>query len=44
MGSNLVNKYYLISIFDLSGIGAGTDFGLVAPPREYSIQLEHKFQ
>ena len=44
MGSNLLNKYYLISIFDLSGIGAGTDFGLVAPPREYSIQLEHKFQ
>jgi iron complex outermembrane recepter protein len=44
MGSNLLNRFYLISNFDLSGIGAGTNFGLVAPPREYSIQVEHKFQ
>jgi outer membrane receptor protein involved in Fe transport len=44
MGSNLLNKLYLISVFDLTGIGGGSDLGLVAPPREYSIQIEHKFQ
>jgi len=44
LGTNLLNRYYLVSVFDLSGIGAGTSLGLVAPPREYSIQLEHKFE
>jgi iron complex outermembrane receptor protein len=44
LGSNLLNKYYLISTFDLSSIGGGTAFGLVAPPLEYSIQGEHKFR
>jgi iron complex outermembrane receptor protein len=42
-GSNLLNKLYYVSVFDLTSVGAGADFALVAPPREWSIQLEHKF-
>jgi iron complex outermembrane receptor protein len=42
-GSNLLNKIYYISVFDLTSVGAGADFALVAPPREWSIQVEHKF-
>jgi iron complex outermembrane receptor protein len=42
-GSNLANKVYYLSVFDLRSVGAGADFGLIAPPREYSVQLAHKF-
>ena len=42
-GSNLTNKLYYNSVFDLRPVGAGADFALIAPPREYSIQVEHKF-
>ncbi len=42
-GSNLLDKLYYYSVFDLRSEGAGADFGLVAPPREWSVQLDHKF-
>ena len=42
-GSNLLDKLYYISVFDLTSVGAGADFALVAPPREWGIQVEHKF-
>ena len=42
-GSNLANKLYYNSVFDLRSVGAGADFALIAPPREYSIQVEHRF-
>jgi iron complex outermembrane recepter protein len=42
-GSNLLGKIYYTSVFDLRSVGAGADFALIAPPREYSIQVDHKF-
>jgi len=43
IGSNIFNKYYYTSVFDLTSLGGGSNYGLVAPPREYSVQLEKKF-
>ncbi len=42
-GSNLLDKVYYTSVFDLRSVGAGADFALIAPPREYSIQVDHRF-
>jgi hypothetical protein len=41
-GSNLTNKLYYNSVFDLRPVGAGADFALLAPPREYSIQVDRR--
>jgi iron complex outermembrane receptor protein len=43
IGSNLSDKYYDYSVFDLTGLGGGSNYGFVAPPREYSIQVQKKF-
>jgi iron complex outermembrane receptor protein len=43
IGSNLADKYYYVSVFDLTGLGGGTNYGFVAPPREFSVQVQKKF-
>lgn len=43
IGSNIFDKYYYNSVFDLTSLGGGSDYGFVAPPREFSIQLQKKF-
>jgi iron complex outermembrane recepter protein len=41
--SNVFDKYYFYSVFDLRQTGGGSNYGMVAPPREYSIQVQKKF-
>jgi iron complex outermembrane receptor protein len=43
LGSNLADKYYDYSVFDLTGLGGGSNYGFVAPPREFSVQVQKKF-
>jgi iron complex outermembrane receptor protein len=41
--TNLFNKYYFPSKFDLTGAGAGTISGLPAKPREWAVSVKKKF-
>jgi iron complex outermembrane recepter protein len=41
--SNLFDKYYFLSKFDLTGAGAGTISGLPARPREWAVSVKKKF-
>jgi iron complex outermembrane receptor protein len=43
IASNIFDKYYYYSVFDLTGLGGGSNYGFVAPPREYSVQIQKKF-
>ncbi len=43
IGSNIFNEYYYHSVFDLRSLGGGSDYGFVAAPREYSVQIQKKF-
>jgi iron complex outermembrane receptor protein len=42
VGSNLLNEKYYISNFDLLS-SSGAQYGLIAAPREFSIQVKKKF-
>jgi iron complex outermembrane recepter protein len=42
IGSNLDDKYYFNSVFDLTTLGGGSNYGFVAPPREWSLQVQKK--
>lgn len=42
IGANIFNEIYYISNFDLTA-SSGAEYGLVAPPREVSLQLKRKF-
>lgn len=41
--SNLFNKYYLLTIFDLRGAGAGFRKGRPGTPQEFSVTVKKKF-
>lgn len=41
--TNLFNKYYFLSKFDLTGAGAGVISGLPGRPREWAMSLKKKF-
>jgi iron complex outermembrane recepter protein len=41
--TNLFDKYYFLSKFDLTGAGAGTISGLPGRPREWAITVKKKF-
>ncbi len=43
LASNVFDKYYFHSVFDLTALGGGSNYGFVAAPREYSIQVQKKF-
>lgn len=43
IGTNLFDKQYNYSVFDLTGLGGGSNYGFIAPPREYSVQIQKKF-
>jgi iron complex outermembrane recepter protein len=43
IAANVFNKYYFYSVFDLRQTGGGSNYGMVAPPREFSIQVQKKF-
>ena len=42
IGSNVFNKSYYVSNFDLLS-SSGAQYGLLAPPREFAIQVQKKF-
>ena len=41
--NNLFDKYYLLTIFDLRGAGAGFRKGRPGTPQEFSISIKKKF-
>ena len=41
VGANVFNEVYYISNFDLTA-SSGSEYGLLAPPREFSIQVKRK--
>lgn len=41
--TNLFNKYYLLSIFDLTAAGAGIAAGLPGRPREFALTVKKSF-
>jgi iron complex outermembrane recepter protein len=43
LGTNIFDKYYFNSVFDLTTLGGGSNYGFVAPPRAYSVQIQKKF-
>jgi iron complex outermembrane recepter protein len=43
LGSNLTNKQYYISLFDLRAFGEGMESGQPGAPREWAVQLHYKF-
>lgn len=43
IGTNIFDKYYYHSVFDLTGLGGGSNYGFVAQPREYSVQIQKRF-
>jgi iron complex outermembrane receptor protein len=43
LASNLNDKLYYHSTFDLTGLGGGSNYGMIAAPREFSIQVQKKF-
>ena len=42
VGANIFNTIYYVSNFDLTA-SSGAEYGLVAPPREVSIEVKRKF-
>jgi iron complex outermembrane receptor protein len=43
LGTNLANKEYYISLFDLRAFGEGMESGQPAPPREWAVDIKYKF-
>jgi iron complex outermembrane receptor protein len=43
LASNLTDELYYHSVIDLTGLGGGSNYGLIAAPREYSVQVQKKF-
>lgn len=43
LASNLFDKRYYHSVFDLTSRAGGSNYGHIAAPREYSVQIEKKF-
>ena len=41
--SNLTNRYYFYSKFDLTGAGAGTITGSPAPPLAWAVTVKKSF-
>ena len=44
LGTNLANKQYLVSIFDLRAFGEGQMSAQPGQPREWAVNLKYKFQ
>ncbi|MBO9498979.1 MAG: TonB-dependent receptor [Novosphingobium sp.] len=42
-GTNLTNKYYYVSLFDLRDAGAGLDKAQPGRPREWAVSVKKKF-
>lgn len=42
-GTNITDKYYFLSVFDLRGAGAGFQKGQPARPREFALSVKKKF-
>jgi iron complex outermembrane receptor protein len=42
-GTNLLNKVYYYSNFDLTGEGGGAEYGMIAPPRTLWLNVKKKF-
>ena len=42
IASNLFDKVYYISNFDLLS-SSGAQYGIISPPREFSVQVKKKF-
>ena len=43
LGTNLTNKEYYISLFDLRAFGEGMETGQPGAPREWAVNLHYKF-
>lgn len=43
LGTNLTNKQYYISLFDLRAFGEGMESGQPGAPREWAVQVHYKF-
>jgi len=43
LGTNLTNKQYYISLFDLRAFGEGMETGQPGAPREWAVNLHYKF-
>ena len=43
LGSNLTNKQYYISLFDLRAFGEGMESGQPGAPREWAVNVHYKF-
>jgi len=43
LGTNLTNKQYYISYFDLRAFGEGMETGQPGAPREWAVNLHYKF-
>jgi len=41
--TNLFDKYYFLSKFDLTGAGAGSISGMPGRPREWAVTVKKKF-
>lgn len=44
VGANLTNELYYHSVFDLTSLNGGSNYGFIAPPREVSVQVQKKFR
>jgi iron complex outermembrane receptor protein len=44
LGTNLTNKQYYVSLFDLRAFGEGMESGQPGRPREWAVNLKYKFQ
>jgi iron complex outermembrane receptor protein len=43
LGSNLTNKQYYVSLFDLRAFGEGMESGQPGAPREWAVNVHYKF-
>ncbi len=43
LGTNLANKQYYVSLFDLRAFGEGMESGQPGAPREWAVNLKYKF-
>src|SRR5665213_3214399 len=43
LGTNLTNKEYYLSLFDLRAFGEGMESGQPAPPREFALNVKYNF-
>ena len=43
LATNLFDEYYFHSVFDLTALGGGSNYGFLAAPAEYSIQVQKRF-